>query len=110
MVSLSGDWLSWLERCLHTAEVTGSNPVSPTPRITHAEINGVDSFETSVMHGDRGAAFLTVPRMLEVPALQCSVLAGGVDGGGVGVGVGPQHGVVLGAEHVEQSTVSTECT
>ena len=30
MVSLSGDWLSWLERCLHTAEVTGSNPVSPT--------------------------------------------------------------------------------
>ena len=47
--------------------------------------------------------------MLEVPALQCSVLAGGVDGGGVGVGVGPQHGVVLGAEHVEQSTVSTEC-
>ena len=30
-----------------------------------------------------------------------SVLSGGVDGGGVGVGVGPQHGVVLGAEHVE---------
>ena len=24
-----GDWLSWLERCFHTAEVTGSNPVSP---------------------------------------------------------------------------------
>jgi hypothetical protein len=37
------------------------------------------------------------------------VLAGGVDGGGVGVGVRSQHGVVLGAEHVEQSTVSTEC-
>ncbi|MFL3003944.1 MAG: hypothetical protein ACJZ4L_09585 [Candidatus Poriferisodalaceae bacterium] len=37
------------------------------------------------------------------------MLAGGVDGGGVGVGVSPQHGVVLGAEHVEQSTVSTEC-
>ena len=35
------------------------------------------------------------------------VLAGGVDGGGVGVGVSSQHGVVLGAEHVEQSTVST---
>ena len=32
MVSLSGDWLSWLERCLHTAEVTGSNPVRPTTR------------------------------------------------------------------------------
>ena len=26
----SGDWLSWLERCLHTAEVMGSSPVSPT--------------------------------------------------------------------------------
>jgi len=38
------------------------------------------------------------------------VLSGGVDCSGVGVGVGPQHGVVLGAEHVEQSTVSTECT
>ena len=25
-----GDWLSWLERCLHTAEVMGSSPVSPT--------------------------------------------------------------------------------
>ena len=25
-----GDWLRWLERCLHTAEVTGSSPVSPT--------------------------------------------------------------------------------
>ena len=38
------------------------------------------------------------------------VLAGGVDCGGVGVGVSSEHGVVLGAEHVEQSTVSTECT
>ena len=37
------------------------------------------------------------------------VLAGGVDGGGVGIGVSSEHGVVLGAEHVEQSTVSTEC-
>ena len=37
-------------------------------------------------------------------------LAGGVDGGGVGIGVSPQHGVVLGAEHVEQSTVSTKGT
>ena len=37
-------------------------------------------------------------------------LAGGVDGGGVGVGVGPQHGVVGCAEHVEQSTVSTKGT
>ena len=36
------------------------------------------------------------------------VLAGGVDGGGVGVGVSSEHGVVLGAEHVEQSTVSTQ--
>ena len=36
------------------------------------------------------------------------VLSGGVDGGGVGVGVRSQHGVVLGAEHVEQSTVSTQ--
>ena len=25
-----GDWLSWLERVLHTDEVTGSSPVSPT--------------------------------------------------------------------------------
>ena len=25
-----GDWLSWLERRTHIAEVTGSNPVSPT--------------------------------------------------------------------------------
>ena len=57
LLPLPGDWLSWLERCLHTAEVTGSNPVSPTPRITHAEINGVDSFETSVMHGDREREF-----------------------------------------------------
>ena len=37
-------------------------------------------------------------------------LAGGVDGGGVGIGVRPQGGVVLGAEHVEQSTVSTKGT
>ncbi len=29
------------------------------------------------------------------------VLAGGVDGGGVGVGVRSEHCVVLGAEHVE---------
>ena len=36
-----------------------------------------------------------------------SVLSGGVDGGGVGVGVRSQHGVVLGAEHVKQATVST---
>ncbi len=36
------------------------------------------------------------------------VLSGGVDGGGVGVGVGSQHGVVLGAEHVEQSTIGTQ--
>ena len=28
--SLRGVWLSWLERCLHTAEVTGSSPVTPT--------------------------------------------------------------------------------
>ena len=28
-----GDWLRWLERCLHTAEVTGSSPVSPTPDV-----------------------------------------------------------------------------
>ncbi len=28
--SAVGDWLSWLERRLHTAEVTGSSPVSPT--------------------------------------------------------------------------------
>ena len=48
--------------------------------------------------------------MLKAPALQCSVLSGGVDCSGVGVGVGSQDGVVLGAEHVEQSTVSTECT
>lgn len=27
-----GVWLSWLERCLHTAEVTGSSPVTPTTR------------------------------------------------------------------------------
>ena len=27
-----GDWLSWLERCLHTAEVMGSSPVSPTTK------------------------------------------------------------------------------
>ena len=38
------------------------------------------------------------------------VLSGGVDGGGVGVGVSSEHGVVLGAEHVEQSTVSTQGT
>ena len=25
-----GGWLSWLERCAHIAEVTGSNPVPPT--------------------------------------------------------------------------------
>ena len=35
------------------------------------------------------------------------VLSGGVDGGGVGVGVRSQEGVVLGAEHVKQATVST---
>ena len=38
------------------------------------------------------------------------VLSGGVDGGGVGVGVSSEDCVVLGAEHVKQSTVSTECT
>ena len=27
---LAGVWLSWLERSLHTAEVTGSSPVTPT--------------------------------------------------------------------------------
>ena len=36
------------------------------------------------------------------------VLSGGVDGGGVGVGVRSEHGVVLGAEHVEQSTIGTQ--
>jgi hypothetical protein len=25
-----GAWLSWLERCLHTAEVAGSSPAAPT--------------------------------------------------------------------------------
>ena len=48
--------------------------------------------------------------MLEVPALQCSVLSGGVDGGGLGVGVSPQDCIVLGAEHVKQSTISTQRT
>ena len=28
--SVTGVWLSWLERSLHTAEVTGSSPVTPT--------------------------------------------------------------------------------
>ena len=46
--------------------------------------------------------------MLEAPGLQCFVLSGGVDGGGVGIGVSSQHCVVLGAEHVKQSTVSTQ--
>ena len=36
------------------------------------------------------------------------VLSGGVDGGGVGVGVSSQDCVVLGAEHVEQSTIGTQ--
>ena len=27
-----GGWLSWLERCAHIAEVTGSNPVPPTKK------------------------------------------------------------------------------
>ena len=31
---VTGNWLSWLERCFHTAEVTGSNPVLPTPQKT----------------------------------------------------------------------------
>ena len=35
-------------------------------------------------------------------------LVGRVDGGGVGVGVCPQDCVVLGAEHVEQSTIGTQ--
>ena len=104
MVSLSGDWLSWLERCLHTAEVTGSNPVSPTPRNISVEITS-----GSLVENQRNA-WRSRARILKAPGLQCSVLAGGVDCSGVGVGVGPQHGVVLGTEHVEQSTVSTECT
>ncbi len=37
-------------------------------------------------------------------------LAGGVDCGGVGVGVSSQHRVVGCAEHVEQSSVSTQGT
>ena len=39
-----------------------------------------------------------------------SVLSGGVDGGGVGVGVSSQDCVVLGAEHVEQPAVSSQGT
>lgn len=35
-----GDWLSWLERCFHTAEVTGSNPVSPTSQSELPDNNG----------------------------------------------------------------------
>ena len=34
-------------------------------------------------------------------------LIGGVDGGGVGVGVSPQHGVVGGAKEVKESAVCT---
>ncbi len=41
----SGDWLSWLERCLHTAEVTGSNPVSPTRCWNHNVSAGQGRFE-----------------------------------------------------------------
>ena len=31
-----GDWLSWLERCAHIAEITGSNPVSPIMKMNMA--------------------------------------------------------------------------
>jgi len=34
-------WFGFQLRCVDI----GADPVSPTPRITHAEINGVDSFE-----------------------------------------------------------------
>ena len=34
MSYFSGAWLRWLERSLHTAEVTGSSPVAPTTRST----------------------------------------------------------------------------
>ncbi len=43
-----------------------------------------------------------------VPVSAKNWLSGGVDGGGVGVGVSSEHGVVLGAEHVEQSTIRTQ--
>ena len=65
MVSLSGDWLSWLERCLHTAEVTGSNPVSPTPVITHIETNGVESHQSGYLNVcSLGCGHLSFPRNL----------------------------------------------
>lgn len=39
--SRKGVWLSWLERCLHTAEVTGSNPVTPTKSIVLTAWSGL---------------------------------------------------------------------
>jgi hypothetical protein len=34
-----GDWLSWLERLVHTEEVTGSSPVSPTVYNRDSDVN-----------------------------------------------------------------------
>ena len=54
LLPLPGDWLSWLERCLHTAEVTGSNPVSPTLKYLSDRSKRLSgSFETRVMQEDR---------------------------------------------------------
>ena len=51
ILAVSGDWHSWLARCLHTAEVVGSNPASPTHRATVSE--GSRPSDTGDMYSDR---------------------------------------------------------
>ena len=34
-----GAWLSWLERLLHTQEISGSNPLAPTLKLKTVLIN-----------------------------------------------------------------------
>jgi hypothetical protein len=36
---IAGAWLSWLERLLHTQEVSGSNPLAPTINLVIYQIN-----------------------------------------------------------------------
>ena len=71
------------------------------------------SARESVINVDRRSSLKTKVRSRGAAAIGSARpamfdLAGGVDGGGVGVGVCPQCGVVGGAEHVEQSAVSTK--
>ena len=80
LLPLPGDWLSWLERCLHTAEVTGSNPVSPTPRLGNGFLNPPLRLTTKVVQADPAREFRERPRcsVLSYPVVSMAVVLGNV--------------------------------